>query len=140
MLIVCPSCMAKNRVPDARLHEQPTCGKCRHGLLPTHPIELNDQNFFHYVSNTELPIVVDFWATWCGPCKAMAPQFSQAALHAPQYRFIKVDTEQARKISSHYHIRSIPTLVVFKNGQEVARQAGAMQAVQLLNWLGQVVE
>ncbi len=139
MLIVCSNCMAKNRVPDARLQDQPTCGKCKNALLPSHPIELNDQNFLHYVINTELPIVVDFWAEWCGPCKAMAPQFSQAAQLAPQYRFVKVDTEQAQKISSQFNIRSIPTLIVYTNGQEIARQAGAMQAVQLLNWLGQVI-
>ena len=138
MLIVCPSCMAKNRVPEDRLQDNPTCGKCKHELLPTHPIELNDQNFFHYIQNTELPIVVDFWAEWCGPCKMMAPQFSQAAQKAPQYRFVKVDTEQARQISSQFNIRSIPTIAVFKNGKEIARQAGAMQASQLLAWLGQV--
>jgi len=139
MLIVCPNCMAKNRVPEERLQDNPTCGKCKSALLPTHPIELNDQNFFHYIQNTELPIVVDFWAEWCGPCKMMAPQFSQAAQKAPQYRFVKVDTEQARQISSQFNIRSIPTIAVFKGGKEIARQAGAMQASQLLTWLGQVV-
>ncbi len=139
MLIVCPHCMAKNRVPEERLQEHPTCGKCKQALLPNHPIALNDQNFDHYVQNTELPIVVDFWAEWCGPCKAMAPQFNQAALTAPQYRFVKVDTEQAQQISARFNIRSIPTLAVFKNGKEIARQAGAMQAGQLLSWLGQVV-
>lgn len=139
MLIICPNCMAKNRVPDERLQDQPTCGKCQQSLLPTHPIELNDHNFFHYVQNTELPIVVDFWAEWCGPCKAMAPHFSQAASIAPQYRFVKVNTEQAQKISAQFNIRSIPTLAVFKNGKEIARQAGAMQASQLLAWLGTVV-
>lgn len=139
MLIVCPNCMAKNRVPDERLQDNPTCGKCHKALLPSHPIELNDQNFFHYIQNTELPIVVDFWAEWCGPCKAMAPHFSQAAQNAPQYRFVKVNTELAQKISAQFNIRSIPTIAVFKNGKEVARQAGAMQAPQLLAWLGQVV-
>lgn len=139
MLIVCPNCMAKNRVPEERLQDNPTCGKCKSVLLPTHPIELSDQNFFHYIQNTELPIVVDFWAEWCGPCKMMAPQFSQAAQKVPQYRFVKVDTEQARQISSQFNIRSIPTIAVFKGGKEVARQAGAMQASQLLAWLGQVV-
>ncbi len=139
MLIVCPSCMTKNRVPEERLQDNPTCGKCQQALLPTLPIELNDQNFFHYVQNTELPIVVDFWAEWCGPCKAMAPHFNQAAQHAPQYRFVKVNTEVAQQISSQFNIRSIPTIAVFKNGKEVARQAGAMQASQLLAWLGQVV-
>lgn len=139
MLIVCPNCMAKNRVPDERLQDNPTCGKCQQALLPTHPIELNDQNFFHYVQNTELPIVVDFWAEWCGPCKVMAPHFNQAAQNASQYRFVKVNTELAQKVSAQFNIRSIPTIAVFKNGKEVARQAGAMQTPQLLAWLGQVV-
>ena len=79
MLIVCPNCMAKNRVPDERLQDNPTCGKCQQALLPTHPIELNDQNFFHYVQNTELPIVVDFWTEWCGPCRLVGPHVSELA-------------------------------------------------------------
>jgi len=139
MLIVCPNCMTKNRVPEERLQDNPTCGKCQQALLPTLPIELNDQNFFHYVQNTELPIVVDFWAEWCGPCKMMAPQFSQAASIAPQYRFVKVDTEQARQISAQFNILSIPTIAVFRNGKVIAREAGTMPASQLLAWLGQVI-
>lgn len=139
MLIVCPHCWTKNRFPDERVGEKPTCGRCQAELLPSYPIALGDQTFAHYVGHTELPIVVDFWADWCAPCRMMAPQFTQAASQMPQVRFAKVDTEQAQQISAQYAIRSLPTLVVFQGGREVARQAGAMRAPQMLAWLQQVL-
>jgi len=139
MLIVCPHCWTKNRFPDERVGEKPTCGRCQAELLPTYPITLGDQTFAHYVQHTELPVVVDFWATWCAPCQMMAPQFAQAASGMPQVRFAKVDTEQAVQVSAQYAIRSIPTLIVFRAGREVARQAGAMRAPQLLAWLNTVL-
>ncbi|MEC7119657.1 MAG: thioredoxin TrxC [Pseudomonadota bacterium] len=139
MLIVCPQCWTKNRFPDERLGEQPSCGRCQAKLLPTYPIALNDQTFDYYLQNTDLPIVVDFWAEWCGPCQMMAPQFAQAAAQMPLVRFVKVDTEQARQVSAQHAIRSIPTLMLFQGGREVARQSGAMRAPQLLAWLKQAI-
>lgn len=138
MLIVCPQCLTKNRVPEERLQEQPVCGQCKAALLPDHPVALDDAGFDRYVQGTELPVVVDFWAAWCGPCRMMAPQFEQAARLLPGVRFVKVDTEVARQTSARLGIRSIPTLMVFKNGREVARQSGVMQASQLVQWLQQV--
>ena len=137
MLIVCPQCLTKNRVPEERLQEQPACGQCKAVLLPDHPVALDDAGFDRYVQGTELPVVVDFWAAWCGPCRMMAPQFEQAARLLPGVRFVKVDTEVARQTSARLGIRSIPTLMVFKNGREVARQSGVMQASQLVQWLQQ---
>lgn len=139
MLIVCPACWTKNRVPQERLTEKATCGRCQTALLPNYPIALGDQTLTHYVAHTELPIIVDFWAAWCGPCQTMAPQFAQAASQLPSVRFAKVDTEKAPQASAQYAIRSIPSLIVFRGGQEIARHSGVMRALQLLQWLKQVL-
>lgn len=139
MLIVCPHCWTKNRLPDERVVEKPTCGRCQAELLPSYPIALGDQTLAHYIQYTELPVIVDFWAAWYGPCQMMAPQFAQAASQMPQVRFAKVDTEQAQHVSAQYAIRSIPTLILFQGGREIARQAGAMRAPQLLQWLQHVL-
>ena len=135
MLIVCPSCLSKNRVDPDRLDQQPVCGRCQHQLLPAVPVALGEEAFDTYVSATELPVVVDFWAEWCGPCKMMAPELEQAARERPRLRFVKVDTDQAQRLASRFGIRSIPTLAVFMGGREIARRSGALLSAQLLAWV-----
>ena len=135
MQLVCPSCATRNRVPDDRLSDQPVCGRCGAALMPVEPVGLGDDTLPAYLAGSQLPVVVDFWAAWCGPCKTMAPQFVAAAQQMPQVRFVKVDTEASPRVSARHGIRSIPTLVLFRDGEEVARRMGVVPAHELLGWL-----
>jgi len=136
MLIACPHCTSTNRVPDERLRDDPVCGRCGKALLDGHPIELTDANFDAVVGKTELPVVVDFWAAWCGPCRMMAPQFAQAAEQLKgRAVFAKVDSDANPRLSSRFAIRSIPTMVMMRGGRETDRMSGALQSAQIVGWV-----
>ena len=137
MQLVCPSCGTRNRVPEERLGDQPVCGRCKAPLMSAAPVALDDERFAGFVAGTELPVLVDFWADWCAPCKMMAPQFEAAARQRPDVRFAKVDSDASPRTSTRHRIRSIPTMVLFRGGEEVARVSGAMPSGQLLGWLQQ---
>jgi thioredoxin 2 len=124
-----------NRIPDTRLAEKPNCGQCHNPLFSGHPVALTGATFDKHIGRNDIPVLVDFWAPWCGPCRSMAPQFEKAALMLePNVRLAKVDTESERILGSKYGITSIPTLAMFKGGREIARQAGAMGAQDIARW------
>ena len=134
--VVCPHCAAVNRLPAARLGEHPNCGQCRQALFSGSPIELTAGNFERQVGRSDLPVVVDFWAPWCAPCRSMAPAFAQACAELePQVRFAKLNTENEQQLAARFNIRSIPTLAIFRNGREIARQSGALDANSLKHWV-----
>ncbi len=133
--LVCPHCHSINRVPTARLGEQPNCGQCHQPIFAGQPLELTDSTFARYINKNDVPILVDFWAPWCGPCKMMAPAFKEAAaLLEPHVRLAKVNTDVEQTVGAQYRIRSIPTLILFKGGRELARQAGAMTTQDIVRW------
>ncbi|VAW55223.1 Thioredoxin [hydrothermal vent metagenome] len=134
--IVCPACNATNRIPTTKLSDEPSCGKCYGALFTGQPVELNATNFQQHVNRNDVPVVVDFWAPWCGPCKSMAPAFEQVSAElSPEVRLAKLNTEEEQTIAGHLNIRSIPTMVLFKNGREVTRKMGAMSAADIRSWV-----
>lgn len=133
--VVCPHCNAVNRIPSARLGEEPKCGKCHQRLFTASPIELTSATFDKHITRSDVPVLVDFWAPWCGPCKTMAPAFEQAAGELePRVRLAKVNTEVEQNLGARFAIRSIPTLALFRHGRELARQPGAMGAADIARW------
>jgi len=138
--LVCPHCNSTNRVATAQLEAELSCGSCHKPLFDKHPSSLTATGLEAQIAKSEVPVVVDFWAPWCGPCRMMAPEYEKAcAMLEPHARFVKVDTEAHQEVGAKHNIRSIPTLVVFKGGREVQRQAGALPAAALQQWVARAI-
>ena len=135
---MCPSCSGLNNVPEAKLTDNPKCGKCKNYIYTAQPINMTGVQLTRAIEKTDELLVVDFWATWCGPCQQFAPTFKQVAAQLePKARFIKIETEAEQAISAKYSIRSIPTLAIFKNGKEIDRVSGALSTPDFSNWVNQ---
>jgi len=134
--IVCPHCNGTNRIPKGNIPEEVKCGRCKKSILETKPIELTKENISQHLEKNDIPLIIDFWAPWCGPCKTMGPNFEQASRNfKAKVRFAKVNTQDQESLGGHFAIRSIPTLILFKAGKEVDRVSGALDANALTNWI-----
>ena len=135
LLIVCPDCHTTNRIRRVDMANAPDCGSCHHALFNQHPVSLDEASFEKHLTRSQIPLLIDFWAPWCGPCLQMAPAYAQAAAQLePAVRVAKVNTEEARALGARFNIRSIPTLALFVDGREVARQPGAMGTADIVRW------
>ncbi|MGB0938110.1 MAG: thioredoxin TrxC [Colwellia sp.] len=139
MNIVCAHCFATNRVPESRDYTQAKCGKCQKSIYSSTPVVLGANTFYPYIERNELPVIVDFWAAWCGPCQQMAPTFNKLALNSPNLLFAKVNTEQVQQIAADAGIRSLPTLAFFHKGKEIDRISGALNESQMKQWIMQSI-
>ena len=138
--VVCPHCLKVNRIPKKDNYAKANCGGCKNSLLDAKPLAVDADKLATFLANSDIPVVVDFWAPWCGPCLQMAPAFEEAALAMPlQAQFVKVNTEEQQTLGAQYGIQSIPTLIVFKNGKELDRLSGALSAGRLQSWVNQFV-